>query len=127
MKFQEFGTFGICQKFSKIGRYSSLNLSKFVIFKKCLVYWIMHHYMQCSIFWVKMTIPMGSYQKRQFINRERCPNLVCQFPLLHWHKQFRNVTKILLDTKYLCNRGFISMIADAPELSFRKGILYGNF
>ena len=56
IKFQEFRTFGICEKLSKNGRFSRYNLSKFVIFEKCLVHWIMLHYMVYLNFLVKIAI-----------------------------------------------------------------------
>ena len=123
MKFQEFGTFGICQKLRKNGGHSRHNLSKFVIFENCLVYWIMLHYMQYLIILGKNDNSNRQSPKKTFINCKRCPTLICQFPLLYRQKKLKKRKNILLKTKYQCNRGFISMVSDAPKLSFRKAIL----
>ena len=56
IKFQEFLTFGICEKLSKNGRFSRYNLGKFVIFENWLVNWIMLNYIAYLIYFVKIEI-----------------------------------------------------------------------
>ena len=123
MKFQEFGTFGICQKLSKNGRYSRHNLSKFVIFENCLVYWIMLHYMHYLIILSKNDNYNRQSPKKNIYQLEKVPDFDLSIPPTISTKTAKKRKNILLKTKYQCNRGFISMVSDAPKLSFRKAIL----
>ena len=67
IKFQEFFTFGICEKLSKNGRFSRYNLGKFVIFENWVVNWIMLNYIAYLLYFVKIEIKRSSSQKKKFI------------------------------------------------------------
>ena len=80
LKFQEFGTFGICYKLRKNGQYSRRNLSKIVIFEKCLVYWIMLHYMLYLMFFGKNDNFKEQLPKKDIYQTEQLPEFDLSTP-----------------------------------------------
>ena len=80
IKFQEFLTFGICEKLSKNGRFSRYNLGKFVIFENWLVNWIMLNYISYLIYFVKIEIKRSSSQKKKFIGWKRARRWLVNSP-----------------------------------------------
>ena len=63
------------------------NLSKFVIFEKRLVYWIMLHYIVYLYFFGKNDNFNEKWPKKEIYQVKKGLSLICQGPLLYRHKQ----------------------------------------
>ena len=74
-----------------------------------------------------MAIPIGSNQKKIIYQLENVPDFHLSIFSTISTKTAKKRQNILLKTKDQCNQGFISMVSDAPKLSFRKAILEGDF
>ena len=61
--------------------------------------------------------------KKEIYLLKKQPDFDLSIPPTISTKTLQNCEILVLKTRYRCNRGFISMIADALELDFRKALM----